>query len=164
MVLFIYIFCSGALIVQLNIFQVPFLCIHGADDQIALPTSSDYIFEHAGTPAAHRQKHIIANAKHEPFHEIESIRTAAIAFVVQYFETQYLNKDLVVEDSSLVVTEAGEGESSVGAAVSSSVGASGGAVVSSSSTAAATREPETVPEPEAVDVGDINVGVELTSQ
>ena len=116
---------------------MPFLCIHGADDLIALPKSTDYVFEHAGTPLALRQKHIIAGAKHEPFHEIESIRTAAIAYVVQYFETQYLNKDLVVvEESSLVVADTTDG----------AVGATASATTGESSDATA----------------DVSVGVELT--
>lgn len=127
---------------------MPFLCIHGADDLIALPKSTDYVCEHIGTPAALQQKHIIANAKHEPFHEIESIRTAAFALVVQYFETQYLNKDLVVEDSSVVITDTVA--STVGATVEATAAAAGG---ESTSTAE-----------DVLDAADINIGVELTSK
>lgn len=115
--------------------------MHGADDLIALPKSSDYICEHAGTPVAQRQKHIIANAKHEPFHEIESIRTAAFALVVQYFETQYLNKDLVVDEGSAVVTT----DAVSGTTASASAG------VESSASA------------EVLDASDIDIGVELTA-
>jgi hypothetical protein len=33
--------------------------------------------------------HIFADAKHEPFHEVATIKEASIAYVVAYFEAQY---------------------------------------------------------------------------
>jgi alpha-beta hydrolase superfamily lysophospholipase len=69
--------------------QLPFVCIHGANDTIALPASSQYVYDHAGTDPAHKSVHLIADSKHEPFHESPAIRTAAIDFVVKYFEEQY---------------------------------------------------------------------------
>jgi hypothetical protein len=69
--------------------QLPFVCIHGANDTIALPASSQYVYNHAGTDPAHKSVHLIADSKHEPFHESPAIRTAAIDFVVNYLEEQY---------------------------------------------------------------------------
>ena len=86
---------------------MPFLCIHGADDQIALAKSSDYVYTNAGTDIGHRQLYIIPGAKHEPFHESEPIKSQAIQFVVDYFEAQYSGKGLVVSAAGKELVVAG---------------------------------------------------------
>jgi hypothetical protein len=82
--------------------QLPFLCIHGAQDTIALPKSSDYVLKNSATDAALKSVHIIADAKHEPFHEVAAIKQASIAYVVAYFEAQY--QQVVDGAKGLVVT------------------------------------------------------------
>jgi len=92
---------------------VPFLCIHGAEDKVALPKSSDYIYSNAGTDIEDRQLYVIPGAKHEPFHETAAIRTGAIQYVVDYFETQYRRTGQVVnpKGKQLVQASASENES-----------------------------------------------------
>jgi hypothetical protein len=84
--------------------QLPFVCVHGANDTIALPASSQYVYDHAGTDPAHKSVHLIADSKHEPFHESPAIRTTAIDFVVNYFEEQY---QVAVAATTTVATTAG---------------------------------------------------------
>lgn len=69
--------------------QVPFVCIHGANDTIALPASSQFIYDHTATAKELKKVHFFADSKHEPFHESAAIRTASIEYVVNYFEEQY---------------------------------------------------------------------------
>ena len=92
---------------------MPFLCIHGAEDKVALPKSSDYIYSNAGTDIEDRQLYVIPGAKHEPFHETAAIRTGAIQYVVEYFEAQYRRTGEVVnpKGKQLVQVSASENAS-----------------------------------------------------
>ncbi len=85
---------------------MPFLCIHGAEDKVALPKSSDYIYSNAGTDIEDRQLYVIPGAKHEPFHETVAIRTGAIQYVVDYFEAQYRRTGQVVNPKGKQLVQA----------------------------------------------------------
>jgi len=74
---------------------------------VALPKSSEHIFKHAGTDISERQLHLFEGAKHEPFHETLAIRTAAIEYVVQYFEGQYRRSGEVVNPEGKQLVLAG---------------------------------------------------------
>ncbi|KAJ1413742.1 Alpha/Beta hydrolase protein [Ochromonadaceae sp. CCMP2298] len=74
--------------VQLPLVTVPFLCMHGAEDTVALPKGSEYIYKNAGTDITQRQLLIIPNARHEPFHETKKMREDAVRSVVDYLVKQ----------------------------------------------------------------------------
>lgn len=93
--------------------QVPFLCVHGAQDCITLPKSSEYVYTHSATNKALKSVHIVANSRHEPFHEAEPVRSESIALVVAYFETQCRS---AVEGGKGIVTDS-EGAGLEGVAV-----------------------------------------------
>mmetsp|Transcript_9040 Transcript_9040/g.14996 ORF Transcript_9040/g.14996 Transcript_9040/m.14996 type:complete len:366 (+) Transcript_9040:52-1149(+) len=68
---------------------VPFVCMHGSLDTVTLPQGSEHMYRHSGTDITRKSLHIIDSARHEPFHESEPIRSEAIAFAANYFESQY---------------------------------------------------------------------------
>lgn len=105
----------------LSTLQLPFLCIHGANDTIALPRSSQYVLDHTGTPAALKSIFLVADSKHEPFHEGPAIRTAALECVVNYFEAQYsrvlsngIGGGVLVSTAAGAEDRAGEGDALLG--------------------------------------------------
>lgn len=68
---------------------LPFLCIHGSEDQIALQASSEYIFKNAGTDITQKRLHIFPGLKHECFHELRPQGPESIAMVVDFFNEHY---------------------------------------------------------------------------
>ena len=87
--------------------------MHGAQDCITLPKSSEYVYTHSATDKALKSVHIVANSRHEPFHEAEPVRSESIALVVAYFETQCRS---AVEGGKGIVTDS-EGVGLEGVAV-----------------------------------------------
>lgn len=69
--------------------NTPFLCIHGDNDKIALPKSSQFLVD--TSPLDKNQKSVIffPNCKHEIFNESKPNGPLAILKVVEYFESQY---------------------------------------------------------------------------
>lgn len=65
---------------------LPFLCIHGADDAIALSKGSAFLMEHAGTELAQRQLQLLPGLKHECFHELRPQGPESIQMVVRFFD------------------------------------------------------------------------------
>jgi acylglycerol lipase len=65
---------------------LPFLCLHGADDQIALKSGSEFIFKNAGTELAQRRIHIFPGLKHDVFHELRPHGPESIAMVVSFLD------------------------------------------------------------------------------
>ena len=67
---------------------IPVFCIHGADDQIALKTGSEFIFQKAGTDITQRKLLIVQGCKHELLHELSPKDTETIDIIVNYYEEQ----------------------------------------------------------------------------
>ncbi|RYG66235.1 hypothetical protein EON64_10205, partial [archaeon] len=66
---------------------LPLLCIHGAEDTIALPISSQYIIQYAGTELAQRKLMIFPGLRHECFHEIPPHDKEAMGCVGDFFDS-----------------------------------------------------------------------------
>jgi alpha-beta hydrolase superfamily lysophospholipase len=69
--------------------KTPFLCVHGKDDKIALPKSSQYLIDNCGSEASQKSVILFPNLKHEIFFEKKPAGPEALAKVVEYFETQF---------------------------------------------------------------------------
>ena len=69
--------------------EVPFMCLHGSDDKIALPKGSHYLMEHSGTQESKKSLHILPNLRHEMFHEKIPHGHQSILKVLDYFENQF---------------------------------------------------------------------------
>lgn len=66
---------------------LPFLCVHGSDDTIALKEGSEFIFKNAGTELAQRKLHVFPGLKHEVFREVPPYCTESINMVVEFFDS-----------------------------------------------------------------------------
>lgn len=69
--------------------KMPFLCIHGEQDHIALKSGSEFIFKNAGTDIPDRKLHIVLNLKHEVFNEPAPKGQECIDYVVDYIEGHF---------------------------------------------------------------------------
>ena len=67
---------------------LPFLIIHGSDDEVTLREGSEYFFKNAGTDITLRRIHIFEGAKHEVTNESEPYRSESIAMIIDYFNEQ----------------------------------------------------------------------------
>ena len=67
--------------------KVPFFCIHGGDDIIALPKGSLYLIENTGTIPSQKSVSILPGLKHEVFHEKMPDGPNSIQSVLTYFES-----------------------------------------------------------------------------
>lgn len=88
---------------------LPFLCLHGGEDQIALPSGSQFLFERAGTELSLRRLKIFPGLKHECFHELRPQGPESIALVVQFFNDS-LGEDRKDVDENAVALTFVEGE------------------------------------------------------
>ena len=66
---------------------IPFLCLHGGADLIALPKGSAYLMEHSGTASSLKSISILPGLKHEIFHEKIPDGPNSIQCVLKYFES-----------------------------------------------------------------------------
>ena len=69
--------------------NVPFLCIHGSLDKIALPKSSQFLIENSAVDQTKKSVIYFPNSKHEIFSEKEPEGPMSISKVTEYFESQY---------------------------------------------------------------------------
>jgi alpha-beta hydrolase superfamily lysophospholipase len=53
----------------LPLMRLPFKCVHGEQDTIALPSGSQYLYDNAGTAVGSKQIEFFPNLRHELFHE-----------------------------------------------------------------------------------------------
>jgi esterase/lipase len=67
-------------------FKLPFLCIHGGEDDIALPIGSEHLFSFAGTEQNQKNIKIFPTAKHELLHEIDDVKKEAIDLCISFTE------------------------------------------------------------------------------
>ena len=93
------------------------MCMHGVNDIICLPKSSQYVLDQSGTDPALKSVHFIKDAKHEPFHESPEIRTAAVELVVNYFEEQLLQVVVGAKGTVTVTAADDENEAKEGAVI-----------------------------------------------
>jgi acylglycerol lipase len=86
--------------------NIPFLCIHGEADTIALKDGSEFIFKNAGTDITQRRLNIVHGAKHEVIHEKEPVGQESLQSIVAYFEEQFAAAgDYVKRNQELVTVE-----------------------------------------------------------
>ena len=64
--------------------NIPAHCVHGANDTVAMPSGSEYLFKHLGTPEGQKSIHVYPGQLHELFHEDLTSRTKAINDVADY--------------------------------------------------------------------------------
>ena len=69
--------------------KTPFLCLHGSDDKIALPKSSQYLVDNCGSDASQKSVILFPKLRHEIFFEKKPGGPEAMSKLVEYFETQY---------------------------------------------------------------------------
>ncbi len=69
--------------------SIPFFCIHGENDMLALVKGSQDIYLNAATPPDQKRLFICKGAKHEVFNEPPPHGQAAIQMVVEYFCDRY---------------------------------------------------------------------------
>ena len=69
---------------------IPFLCLHGEADLIALPKGSLYLIEHSGTESSLKSISILPGLRHEMFHEKIPDGPKSIQHVLNYFESMIL--------------------------------------------------------------------------
>lgn len=67
--------------------KIPFFCLHGSDDIIALPKGSLYLMENSGTILSQKSISILPGLKHEIFHEKTPDGPNSIQSVLTYFES-----------------------------------------------------------------------------
>lgn len=67
--------------------KVPFMCLHGEDDIIALPKGSVYLMEHSSTDDSKKSIFLLPDVKHEMFHEKAPYDRDSILQVLDYFES-----------------------------------------------------------------------------
>ena len=68
--------------------KVPFMCLHGEADKIALPKGSVYLMEHSSTDNSQKNLFLLPNLRHEMFHEKIPYGHQSILKVLHYFESQ----------------------------------------------------------------------------
>lgn len=74
---------------EIPLLKVPFMCLHGSKDIIALPKGSTYLMEHSGTSESQKTLHMLPDLRHEMFHEKVPYGHQSILKVLDYFETQF---------------------------------------------------------------------------
>lgn len=67
--------------------KIPFFCLHGGDDIIALPKGSLYLMEKSGTIPSQKSISILPGLKHEVFHEKMPDGPNSVQSVLTYFES-----------------------------------------------------------------------------
>ena len=68
----------------------PFLCLHGSDDQVASPKSSQYFVDNAGADPSSKSVYFLPALKHEIFYEKKPDGPEAITMAVDYIESHYV--------------------------------------------------------------------------
>ena len=69
--------------------NTPFLCVHGSDDKVALPRSSQFLVDNCGSEASQKSVIFFPKLKHEIFFEKKPGGPEALSKVVDYFEAQF---------------------------------------------------------------------------
>ena len=72
--------------------KMPFMCLHGQADKIALPKGSVYLMEHSSTDESQKNIFLLPNLRHEMFHEKVPHGHQSILKVLNYFESQLVKK------------------------------------------------------------------------
>ena len=90
---------------QLSRVTIPFLCIHGTGDQIALPAGSQFIFDNAATPASDKRVEFFPDLRHELFHEVKQHADVCIDMVVKYFEDVSKKLQEIINSTAVSVTD-----------------------------------------------------------
>ena len=75
--------------VEVKTLNIPFLCIHGSLDKVALPKSSQFLIENSAIDETKKSVIYFPNSKHEIFSDKEPEASTSISKVVEYFESQY---------------------------------------------------------------------------
>lgn len=71
---------------ELSHVSLPFLCIHGELDTIALPEGSTYFYENAATPVGDKRIEFIPNCLHEALFEREDVREGALVKIFDFMK------------------------------------------------------------------------------
>ena len=64
--------------------NVPFLCVHGVDDTLALLEGAHWFMDNSETPPASKQLEAYAGLRHELFHEVSDKSPAIVRMVCEY--------------------------------------------------------------------------------
>lgn len=72
--------------------KTPFLCVHGSDDKVALPKSSQFLVDNCGTETSQKSVIFFPKLKHEIFFEKKPAGPEALAKVVEYFDKQFSSR------------------------------------------------------------------------
>jgi esterase/lipase len=67
--------------------KIPFMCLHGEKDIIALPRGSQYLLDNTGTSPSQKSLSILPDLRHEVFHERLPEGPQSIQSVLTYFES-----------------------------------------------------------------------------
>lgn len=67
--------------------QIPFMCLHGEKDIIALPRGSQYLLDNTGTAPSLKSLSILPDLRHELYHERLPEGPQTIQSVLTYFES-----------------------------------------------------------------------------
>jgi alpha-beta hydrolase superfamily lysophospholipase len=66
---------------------IPFMCLHGEKDVIALPRGSQYLLDNTGTPPSLKSLSILSDLKHEVYHERLPEGPRTIQSVLAYLDS-----------------------------------------------------------------------------
>lgn len=72
---------------------IPFLCVHGTQDSIALPTGSQYLYDHAGTDISSKSIQYFENLRHEMLHESPNETQKFLEVILNYFIPSFAEED-----------------------------------------------------------------------
>lgn len=67
--------------------NIPFMCLHGEKDIIALPRGSQYLLDNTGTSPSQKSLSILPDLRHEVYHERLPEGPQSIQSVLTYFES-----------------------------------------------------------------------------
>lgn len=72
--------------------KIPFMCVHGEKDVIALTKGSQHLFDEAGTVPSLKSLSILPGLRHEVFHERLPEGPQCIQSVLTYFDSMLQKK------------------------------------------------------------------------
>lgn len=79
--------CISAVKDEIPNVQIPFMCLHGEKDTIALPRGSQYLLDNTGTAPSLKSLSILPDLRHEVYHERLPEGPQTIQSVLTYFES-----------------------------------------------------------------------------
>mmetsp|Transcript_3886 Transcript_3886/g.3848 ORF Transcript_3886/g.3848 Transcript_3886/m.3848 type:complete len:344 (-) Transcript_3886:118-1149(-) len=72
---------------------IPFLCIHGEEDSVGLPTGSQYIYDHAGTPVSSKSIQFFQLLRHEMLHESPTDTQKVLDVILNFLNPSFVEED-----------------------------------------------------------------------